>query len=567
MKKKKTTILKLVATAAIAVAATAPGFAQTNLGASCGCPSVASRPTVLLSTLAISDGGANDGDLTATNTILSCDKTYILDKKIYVPDGKIITINPGTVIKGRIASDPIQANALIIERGAKIFASGEPDCQIVMTAEADPMDGSFPIKNKGQWGGLVLLGKATNNLVSGGNAVVPGVGFIEGFLAAQTRNLYGMPVGTNDDNDNSGILRYLSVRFAGAVLPPGNGNELNGISFGSVGRGTTVDHVEVIAAADDNMEFFGGTVNIKNCTFMFGNDDMFDWDLGYSGKVQFVFGIKSSTLDTAVTSPDSDNGFEADADDSKSNAYPRSHPIIYNCTMIGNNKRIETADNTGMAAIMGKELTEGEIYNSVFANFMCGLNLWKDAYGRVATTDAAGHPLAEAYDNWINSDLIVKNNTFVGMAQALTLNVTKNPNGLFSGPGNTTAAGINTLPSASDLTKFASDGNLTPASIPGFTYVWAMDGNTNAVTTQFDATPDPSLTSSLTAPSDGFFTPVSYRGAFESGKPSWMSLWSYGVLLQNTGGMAPCPTDINGDGKTDNTDFLQLLGQFNKSCH
>src|ERR1700755_2707272 len=96
---KKKTISNLVATASLAVAAIAPAIGQTNLGASCGCPPVSSRPTVLVSTLATS-GGALDGELTANNTIFTCDKTWILDKKIYVPNGKVLTIEPGTVIKG-----------------------------------------------------------------------------------------------------------------------------------------------------------------------------------------------------------------------------------------------------------------------------------------------------------------------------------------------------------------------------------------------------------------------------------------------------------------------------------
>src|SRR5437763_890804 len=111
------------------------GYAQTNLGTNCGCPSVASRPSVLLSTLATS-GGSNDGELLA-NTVLDCSKNWILDKKIYVPNGVSLTINPGTVIKGRFQAQAANATALIVERGAKIFASGEKDCQIVFTAEAD----------------------------------------------------------------------------------------------------------------------------------------------------------------------------------------------------------------------------------------------------------------------------------------------------------------------------------------------------------------------------------------------------------------------------------------------
>lgn len=600
-------ISQLIATAAFAFAAL-EGVAQTDLGSACGCPSVASRPTVNLSTLAVS-GGANDGDLLA-NTTLTCDKMWILDKKIYVPNGITLTIQPGTVIKGVNTGVPSTATALVVSRGGKIYADGTADCQIVFTAQADPMDGTYAIHNVGQWGGLVIAGQASNNLTLAKNgpfaagvgdgklAVADGLGTFEGFASSDYRDQFGVNLTTPqagylttfDDNDNSGILRYVSVRYAGQILAVGG--ELNGISFGSVGRGTTVDHVEVISCADDNMEFFGGTVNIKNAAFMFCNDDMFDWDDGYSGKVQNVFSVGVSSNDTLGTVTGAgDNGFEMDADDQASgngSGVPtgtiavggyRSHPVIYNCTMIGTNKRQESSDNTGMAAINAKELTEGEIYNSVFANFAIGLNLWtgnKPGEGtRTTTTSSTGQTVLDSYDNWRNNNgtpsLIIKNNTFIGMGAGapgaatatLTLDVSKSSgsNSYYTNPASHAA-------SPRDTTQFyVTDGNVRTASVPGFTAIWSMDGSTNAVSTQYDATPEPALSTSIVAPADGFFTPENYRGAFASGQPSWLSGWSYGTLLATTGGLAPCPTDINRDGVTNNVDFLLLLGQFNQSCH
>src|SRR6201988_1808879 len=120
---KKETITNLVAAAAIAVTYITTGFAQTNLGASCGCPPVSSRPNVLLSTLAAS-GGANDGSLLATNTILDCSKNWILDKKIFVDSAKTLVVNAGTVIKGRKYSTPDSATCLIVSRWGKMIADG-----------------------------------------------------------------------------------------------------------------------------------------------------------------------------------------------------------------------------------------------------------------------------------------------------------------------------------------------------------------------------------------------------------------------------------------------------------
>jgi hypothetical protein len=557
---KKKTITQIIAAAALTV--TVSGVAQTNLGAACGCPPVGSRPNVLLSTLA-TVGGANDGSLTANTTILTCDKNWILDKKIFVDAGKTLVVHAGTVIKGRKYSTPDSATCLIVSRGAKMIADGNYDCPIVMTAEADPMDGSFPIANNGQWGGLVLAGRATNNLTLAANgpytagagngklAIADGLGYFEGFATTDPRMYFGADLNGGesfDDNDNSGIYRYLSVRFSGAILNVGG--EINAISLGSIGRGTTMEHIETVSTADDNMEFWGGTVNVKYFVGMFGNDDNFDFDDGYSGKAQFVFTVKTSTLDT-LTSNAADNGFECDADDQKSNNTPRSHPVFYNCTMIGNDKTTLNSDNSGLSGIEAKELTEGEFYNCVFANFRYGLNLIKSLGTRV---NVAG----EAYHNWANTggngsnSLKVKCNVFAGCT--LPIAIDKNATG--------------TLLSTDTAQFYTTDKNVVMNTIPGFTYLWTMNGNTNAVTTQFDPIPNPGLSTSgcPNAPADGFFTPTTYKGAFDPSAKSWLSNWSYAQILNTTGGLVPCPTDINGDGITNNADFLILLGQFNQVC-
>lgn len=557
---KKETITKLAA-AVVLTASAVSGFAQTTIGQSCGCPPVSSRPTVLLSTLA-TNGGANDGSLTANNTILDCSKMWILDKKIFVDANKTLQIEPGTVVKGRHYSTPDSATCLIVSRGGKVLADGTSDCPIVFTAEADPMDGTYSLANRGQWGGVVLAGRATNNLTLAANgpysagagngklAVADGLGYFEGFATNDPRMYFGADLTGSevfDDNDNSGILRYVSVRYAGAILNVGG--EINGITLGSIGRGTTIEHVDVIASADDGMEFFGGTVNLKYISYMFGNDDNFDWDDGYSGKAQFVFALQT---DTAGASPDADNGFECDADDQKSNLLPRSHPIIFNATMIGNRKMALTSDNSGLAAIEAKELTEGEISNSIFANFRYGLNIMKALGTRV---NVAG----EAYDNWTNSggngsqSLKIKCNTFVNCVRPFAID--KNA-----------AGGLGTT---ADTTQFyQTDMNQHVTSVSGFDYAWAVNDATNAVTHKIDVMPNPALSTSgcPTTPTDGFFTPAPYRGAFASTGQNWLSNWSYASLLGATGGTAPCPTDINQDGVTNNADFLLLLAQFNQVC-
>ena len=563
----KTTFTKVAALALIAMTAgnevSAQLASQQNLGASCGCPPVASRPTVSLSTLA-TIGGANDGDLTATNTILTCDKTYLLDNKIYVPAGKTLTIQPGTVIKGVPTGTTLAANAILVMRDGKIFASGTESCPIIFTAQADPLDGTYPLTTKGQWGGIVILGKAFNNLttaanysatgaagffgtaqVGGVNSIAggDGIGFIEGFTAADARNLYGMPPGQADDNDNSGILRYVSIRHAGASV--GANNELNGLTLGSVGRGTTIENLEVVSNDDDGVEPFGGTVNLKYLSLMFNNDDNFDYDQGYSGKVQFILSVK---LD-AATFTGGDSGLEIDGDDNKANPAVLSNATIYNATFIGNGSNTQpTGGGSGPWAINAKEKVQGTIRSSIFANYRSGMNLIKSMGTRTGN--------AESYHNWrgiandnttaITPTLIVECNTFVGNTSSLTV-------------GGSTANLV-----AGDDAKFLADGNVVATTLSGLDFNFAASGTT--VTDQYNAVPNPQLASTCVPPADGFFVPTNYRGAFELNKKSWLSNWAYSALLDATNGLVACPTDITGDGTTNTADFLDLVGQFGQSC-
>ena len=581
---------RLLVAAFLTAAVFTTSQAQDNLGQECGCPAVSARTTsVNLSTLT-NGGTATNGPELSADAHLTCDKIWVLDEKIYVPNGKTLTIDPGTVVKGNAVSDPTLSTALIIERGGKINANGSQSCPIVFTAAADPLDGSFPITMVGQWGGVVILGTATNNLTLAKNNVTlgsghlcvgyDGVGYIEGFDASNGLNLFGAgdpSFPTFNDNDNSGIFRYVSVRHAGAILQIGN--ELNGISMGSVGRGTTFDHVEVIAAADDNIEYFGGTVNVKYVSTLFGDDDMFDYDLGYSGKAQFYFGISADSLNTAYAGStwkhtSTDNGFECDADDNKAATATSNHsyPVFYNCTMISNGHILPTADNTGPAAIQAKELTAGSFYNCVFANWRSGLHL---SMARSNATDKG-----DAYDQWTNDGtdpylvanggiaqpktLLVKNNTFINCGDKKTINTRQYPitKGLMYTGKNPAVYAPFTAPSTADTTQFfQTDGNIAINTLPGIDYTFAFNANNTQFTDAFHATPLVNLPSTMKAPADGFFSSVNYRGAFDaSKKDNWLSGWA---MLQIQSLQAANPTDLNGDGKTDADDFLIFVGQFN----
>ncbi|MCX6195311.1 MAG: hypothetical protein NTY55_01500 [Flavobacteriia bacterium] len=594
---KKINLSKLFATASLSLIAASPILAQSNLGASCGCPAVSTRPEVIVSSMAgyTAVTGTYGGELT-TGAAFTCDKTYILDKKIYIPAGQVLTIEPGTVIKGGVNTVAAEATALVIERGGKIIASGTESCPIVFTAYADAVNGTYPIANKGMWGGIVLLGKASNNLnlaengpfvvggTSGKLAAADGLGVIEGFATNNYQDRYGVNTSTSvvagelssqsfDDNDNSGILRYVSIRHAGAILAVGA--EINGLTLGSVGRGTTIEHIEIVSCADDNIEFFGGTVNVKYVTTLFGNDDMFDWDLGWSGNAQFLFGMKSDL----TSSLDNDNGFESDNDDGKSYSTPFSNPTIYNVTLVGNAKTPGNSDNSALAAINAKEFTKGSIYNSVFANFRNGFNMAKSVTSTSTVPVVGSRTYVEggdAWHNWTNNpsspalatsstgngtlSLKVKCNTFVGMTNALT-----------TGASSSSAGTVLATTSADYIQFTQTDKNDVVAgnTLPGFNYNFTVNTATNVFSVKNDVVPNPALSTvgCPTAPVNGFFEPANYRGAFSSTGDNWLSDWSYSALLNSTNGVAACPTDLNYDGVTDVNDFLIFGPAFGTSCN
>lgn len=216
-------------------------------------------------------------DITA-NTTWSNDTIYILTSRVKVRPGATLTIEAGTVIKGAQGQET-NAKVLMVMRGAKIMAEGTATSPIIFTTVADNIQpGQIQSPNmssdaQGLWGGLAILGNAKISVSTGTEAQ------IEGVPLSDTDGLYG----GNDDADNSGVLRYVSVRHGGTSI--GSGNELNGISFGGVGSGTVVDHIEIVANADDGLEFYGGTVNATNVLVWNNGDDALDTDMSYSGTI------------------------------------------------------------------------------------------------------------------------------------------------------------------------------------------------------------------------------------------------------------------------------------------
>ncbi|MFM6997910.1 MAG: hypothetical protein ACKOX0_01595, partial [Bacteroidota bacterium] len=220
-----------------------------------------------------------------SNTTWTANNVYLISGPIYVTNNAVLTIQPGTVIRGNVAT---AGSALIITKGAQLIAAGTATQPIVFTSSAAP--GSRQI---GDWGGIVLLGKAANNLPANAAAGTPaGIGNIEG-LPVSTNSEYGGGA-TPDDNDNSGVLKYVRLEFGGYAYQIDK--EINGFTFGSVGAATEIDYLQASFVNDDAFEWFGGTVNAKHLVAYRCLDDDMDCDFGFRGKVQFGLIVRDPNI-------------------------------------------------------------------------------------------------------------------------------------------------------------------------------------------------------------------------------------------------------------------------------
>ncbi len=233
------------------------------------------------------------GNITA-NTTWVTGKTYVLGARIFVVSPATLTIQKGVIVKGEAGSGA-NATALVVARGAKIDAQGTATEPIIFTSVADEIaPGQIDSPNmdptvEGLWGGLIVLGKAKCSL-AGDVAELA----IEGIPATDTNGLYG---GTAD-TDNSGIIKYISIRHGGSLI--GASNEINGLTLGGVGSGTVIENVEVVANQDDGIEWFGGTVSVKNALIWNSGDDAVDTDQSWAGTLDNFIVIAGINTDHAL---------------------------------------------------------------------------------------------------------------------------------------------------------------------------------------------------------------------------------------------------------------------------
>lgn len=290
--------------------------------------------------------------------------TYILKGWVYIADGAELTIEPGTIIKG----DKQTKAALIAERGGKLIAQGTATEPIVFTSEEAKGN-----RRPGDWGGIILCGKAKNNKsemqIEGG---------------PRTKH------GGNDDADNSGVLSYVRIEFAG--YPFQTDQEINGLTLGSVGSGTKIDHIQVSYTNDDSYEWFGGTVNCKYLVAYKGWDDDFDTDNGFSGKVQFGLSVRDSKIADVSQS----NSFESDNNADGSNSEPHTSAVFSNMTLVGPMATDASFVNDA------SYINGGNYYpnnGSSLGKFQAAMHIRRDTHLNCFNSVAIGWPVGIIIDN------------------------------------------------------------------------------------------------------------------------------------------------------------------------
>jgi hypothetical protein len=324
------------------------------------------------------------GDVTASQTLTG---VVYLDGFVHVKNNATLTINPGTIIRGK--NDPATPGTLIITRGAKIMAQGTAAQPIIFTSNETVAAGRGP----GDWGGVIICGNGIIN--TGGISQNPNVSKIEGFVTVSPDRYYG---GTNNA-DNSGVLSYVRIEFAGVALDPLTANsEINGLTMGGVGSGTKLDHIQVSFSGDDSYEWFGGAVDAKYLIAYRGTDDDFDCDFGYQGRVQFGLGVKDPNISDIALANGESNGFEVDNNGTAPYlVLPLTKPVFSNMTIVGAKR-----DGTGVipagdkheAAMHIRRNTAIRIFNSLFLGFEKGWRLQqavtKDNFDAPSTADSVG---------------------------------------------------------------------------------------------------------------------------------------------------------------------------------
>ncbi|MFY7810286.1 MAG: hypothetical protein ACOVQ2_01010 [Flavobacterium sp.] len=421
------------------------------------------------------------GDLT-TRT-LTKDKKYLIKGQVFVKDGQVLTIEPGTVIFG----DKASKGTLIISLGGKIIANGTATQPIVFTSAQKTES-----RDRGDWGGIVILGKAPVNQT---NAVIEGI---------SPPVVYGGTI----NNDNSGILKYVRVEYAGIELSPNN--ETNSITMGGVGNGTTMEYCQVSYGGDDGFEWFGGTINGKNLIAFGMWDDCFDIDFGWSGNLQHLLSVRYASFADQSGS----NIIETDSGPSDNPVPFLTNGVITNLTAIGPKLANTTAINAGnyQHAIDMRRRTALTIANSVFVGMPRGLRMNQQT----------------VFNNYTNNEGVLLNNILhcpvasapnvpfaVGSGMTATATTVQN---YWNANGNTTLSNTTGAVSFDDYATLGLNTNV----FYGTNTLNFYPSNPNFEVTAGTLTSGASFANPKLT--NAYFTATTYRGAF--GTTDWTNGWA-----------------------------------------
>lgn len=440
---------------------------------------------------------------------LTADTTWILPSYVFVvtPEGAAqpttLKIMPGTVIKG-VGNDTTssgEVGALVITRGARIEALGTAEDPIIFTATLDELDGTLGPADVKLWGGVLVMGSAPINSRADSQIVAaPVQDQIEGFELPESE-LHLITFGGTDEDDNSGVIRYISIRHGGNEI--GSDNEINGLTLGGVGRGTLIEYVEVFANKDDGVEWFGGTVDARYHAVAFSYDDSFDYDQGWTGRGQFWF-----TIGGDAGSDLSDKGGEHDGSTQPLDSTPFGGTRVHNATYIGigNDGRDNTALNI-------RDNAKAQYYNSIFVDYAKMLDIEADNYERLQAGEVD-------FRNNIFWSHVAENNTPAGLS---------NPRSGNSVAGNAVDIDPSFFFSETERMNQIIDPLLLSISR-------TADGGLNPL----PAPHSPAWEASTVFPEDEWYHPTFYLGAFS---PSylWIANWT---KLATEGYLASAPTYI-----------------------